>query len=296
MKFLFIIGFIVSLLSLDIYSQDIEDTLMIYGRNRYYKTHLPLGYSANKTYPVIFAFHGGLGNPDIMEKQTGFSKKADEEEFIIVYTYGTGSFDKKLLTWNTWNCCGYADKKEINDIDFVEAVIKEVKEKFSVDEKRIYATGMSNGGMMCYLLACELPQHFAAVAPVVATMFDTISCNSKNEVSFIIFNSVDDEHIPYDGGIGEKSLVDVEKLPVETTVNLWVKKYGCYLMNKSESKSYVKTNYKNNNGIEIVFYKMLSGGHSWPGGEKIRRFADNPVKNVSATDLIWDFFKYIKKN
>ena len=62
-------------------------------------------------------------------------------------------------------------------------------------------------------------------------------------------------------------------------------------MNKSESSSFHKTNYKNNNGTEIVLYKMLGGGHSWPGGEKIRVFADNPVKNVSATDLIWEFFK-----
>ncbi len=277
-------------------AQDIEDTLMIYGRNRFFKTHLPISYNANKKYPVVLVFHGGLGNPEAIEKQSGFSRKADEEGFIVVYPYGTGAFDKKLLTWNTWTCCGYADKKDINDVDFIDALIKIIKNKFSIDEKRIYATGMSNGGMMCYLLACQIPEYFAAVAPVVATMFDTISCNPQNEVSLIIFNSINDEHIPYKGGIGEKSLVDVEKLPVETSVNLWVKNYNCYFMGKSESKYFVRTNYKNNNGTEIVFYKMLSGGHSWPGGEKIRMFGDDPIKNVSATDLIWEFFKYIKKN
>lgn len=272
-------------------AQDADDTLMIYGRNRFYKTHLPVGYDFSKTYPVVFVFHGGLGNPDLTERQTGFSKKADEEGFIVIYPYGTGSFDKKLLTWNTWDCCGYADKKNINDVDFIKAVIAKIILKYSVDDKRIYAAGLSNGGMMCYLLACELPEYFAAVAPVAATMFDTVTCKSKSEVSMIIFNSIDDQHIPYYGGVGEKSLADVVKLPVETTVDLWVKKYGCYLMNKSESSLFHKTNYKNNSGTEIVFYKMLGGGHSWPGGEKIRTFADNPVKNVSATDLIWEFFK-----
>jgi polyhydroxybutyrate depolymerase len=272
-------------------AQDVEDTLMIYGRNRFYKTHLPLGYNIQKQYPVVFVFHGGLGNPDLAIRQTGFSKKADEEGFIVVYPYGTGSFDKKLLTWNTWNCCGYADKKNINDVDFINGVLNKIKEKYVVDEKRIYAAGLSNGGMMCYLLACELPEHFAAVAPVAATMFDTISCNAKSEVSLIIFNSVDDQHIPYNGGVGEKSLVDVEKLPVETVVDLWVNKYNCFLMNKSESSSFYKTSYKNNNGTEIILYKMLSGGHSWPGGERIRKFGDTPVKSVSATDLIWEFFK-----
>ena len=274
-----------------VYAQDIEDTLMIYGRNRFYKTHLPLGYNYEKNYPVVFVFHGGLGNPGLIELTTGFSKKADSEEFIVVYPYGTGSFDKKLLTWNTWDCCGYADKKNINDVDFIQAVLNQVKLKYSIDDKRIYAAGLSNGGMMCYLLACELPHQFAAVAPVAASMFDTVSCNPQSEVSLIIFNSVDDQHIPYNGGLGEESLVEVEKLPVETVLNLWVNKYNCFLMNKSESTAFHKINYKNNNGTEIVLYKMLSGGHSWPGGEKIRMFADAPVKNVSATDLIWEFFK-----
>lgn len=278
-------------LALSVHAQDVEDTLMIYARNRFYKTHLPLGYDFQKQYPVVFVFHGGLGNPDLTERQTGFSKKADEEGFIVVYPYGTGSFDKKLLTWNTWDCCGYADKKNINDVDFIKSVITEIKTKYNVDEKRIYAAGLSNGGMMCYLLACELPQYFAAVAPVAATMFDTVSCKNDDEVSLIIFNSIDDQHIPYNGGVGEQSLVEVEKLPVETVVSLWVKKYNGFLMNKSERSSFQKTSYKNNNGTEIVLYKMLSGGHSWPGGEKIRLFADNPVKNISATDLIWEFFK-----
>lgn len=283
-------------LLISVNAQDIEDTLMIYGRDRFYKTHLPIGFNYQKQYPLVFVFHGGLGNPDLIAQQTRFSKKADEEGFIVVYPYGTGAFDKKLLTWNTWNCCGYADKKEINDVDFISAVLKEIKSKYNIDEKRIYATGHSNGGMMCYLLACELPNQFAAVAPVAGAMFDTISCNSKNEVSLIIFNSLDDEHIPYKGGVGEDALVDVVKLPVETTVNIWVNKYNCFLMSKSEGSLFEKINYKNNNGTEIVLYKMFGGGHSWPGGEKIRRFADNPIKNVSATDLIWEFFKNNPKN
>ncbi len=274
-----------------LFAQDVEDTLMIYGRDRFYKTHLPIGFDYQKKYPLVLVFHGGLGNPDLIAQQTQFSSKADSEGFIVVYPYGTGSFDKKLLTWNTWNCCGYANKKNINDVDFINAVLNEIKTKYNIDEKRIFATGISNGGMMCYLLACELSEQFAAVAPVAGCMFDTTMCNPKSEVSLIIFNSIDDEHVPYEGGVGEKSLVDVEKLPVETTVNMWIKKYNAFLLNKSESSSFQKTSYKNNNGTEIVLYKLLSGGHSWPGGEKIRRFADSPIKNVSATELIWEFFK-----
>jgi len=274
-----------------LYSQDIEDTLMLYGRNRFYKIHLPTGYNFQKNYPLVFVFHGGLGNPDMIAKQTRFSEKADKEGFIVVYPYGTGSFNKKLLTWNTWDCCGYANKNDINDVDFVNAVLKKIKSEYLIDEKRIYATGLSNGGMMCYLLACELSEHFAAIAPVAASMFDTVSCNPKTEISIIAFNSTTDENIPYNGISEEDSLAEMKTLPVEKVIDMWVKNFNGVHIRTSDSSSFQKINYINEKGIEIILYKMFSGGHSWPGGQKIRKFADNPVKNVSATDLIWEFFK-----
>lgn len=264
---------------------------MLYGRNRFYKIHLPVGYSYQKSYPLVFVFHGGLGNPDMIAKQTRFSEKADKENFIVVYPYGTGSFNKKLLTWNTWNCCGYANKNDINDVDFINAVLKKVKSEYQIDEKRIYAAGLSNGGMMCYLLACELSEHFAAIAPVAASMFDTISCNPKSEVSIIAFNSINDENILYNGPAEADTSAEMKTLPVEKVINMWVNNFNCVHLRTSDSSSFQKISYINKNGTEIILYKMLSGGHSWPGGEKLRKFADNPVKNVSATDIIWDFFK-----
>lgn len=275
----------------NLYSQDVEDTLMLYGRNRFYKIHLPVGYSYQKSYPLVFVFHGGLGNPDMIAKQTRFSEKADKENFIVVYPYGTGSFNKKLLTWNTWDCCGYANKNDINDVDFINAVLKKVKSEYQIDEKRIYAAGLSNGGMMCYLLACELSEYFAAIAPVAASMFDTVSCDPKSEVSIIAFNSINDENILYNGPSETDTSAEMKTLPVEKVINMWVNNFNCVHLRTSDSSSFQKISYINKNGTEIILYKMLSGGHSWPGGEKLRRFADNPVKNVSATDIIWDFFK-----
>lgn len=289
-KFLFYFLIITSSFSFSL-AQEVEDTLMIFGRNRFFKVHLPLGYTVQKEYPVVFVFHGGGGNPDNIEKTTDFSAKADKEGFIVVYPYGTGSFPKKLLTWNTWDCCGYADKKNIDDVSFIKKVLEIIKTKYSVNQNMIFATGLSNGGMMCYLLACEMPDQFAAVAPVAATMFDENQCPANSEISMIIFNSIDDKHIPYEGGIGDESIVKVEKMPVEKVVNFWVNKFNCVLLNKTEVSSYNKIDYMNKKGTEIIFYKMMGGGHSWPGGERGRLFADKPVKDVSATDLIWDFFK-----
>lgn len=295
MKFLLVICSIAIISQAFPQSPTIEDTITIYGRDRFYRVHLPLGYTYQKEYPVVFIFHGGLGSPDNIEHLTKFSNKAEEEEFIAVYPYGTGAFDKKLLTWNTWDCCGYADKKNIDDVEFIKLVVKEVKEKYRVNDKMIYAAGLSNGGMMCYLLACEMSDQFAAVAPVAATMFDGGVCNSSNELSMIIFNSLDDKHIPYEGGIGDESIVKVDKMAVEKVVEFWTNKFNCVFINKTEESNYHRINFINERGTEIVFYRMLKGGHTWPGGEKIRTLADTPVKDVSATDLIWDFFKNHRK-
>lgn len=274
-----------------IQAQNYEDTLMIFGRSRFYKVHLPIGYNYQKEYPCVFVFHGGLGNADNVEKMTGFSKKADDEGFIVVYPYGTGAFDKKLLTWNTWDCCGYADKKNIDEVSFVNSVLQKVKSEYQINEKMIYASGMSNGGMMCYLLACLMSDQFAAVAPVAATMFPGSSCIPKPELSIIIFNSIDDKHIPYEGGIGEESIVKVEKNSVEEVVDFWKNNFYCAFINNIEGPDFHRATYRNRNGTEVIFYKMLKGGHTWPGGEKVRLLADRPIKNVSATDLIWEFFK-----
>lgn len=291
MKKFLLFYFAVFLFQAVLWSQDVDDTLMIFGRERFFRVHLPMGYNDQKEYPLVFVFHGGLGNPDNIEKVTNFSLKADTEEFIVVYPYGTGSFEKRLLTWNTGECCGYAYKKNINDIAFIKSVLQKIKSEYMINDKMIYATGFSNGGMMCYLLACEMSDQFAAVAPVAATMFKEDACNPANELSIIIFNSLDDQQIPYEGGIGEESVVKIEKLPVEKVVDFWSHKFNCTFLNKTEGSDYRKIDFGNPNGIEVVLYTLLKGGHTWPGGEKIRSFAKTPLKSISATDLIWDFFK-----
>lgn len=291
MKKLLSVFILVLIIQPALFSQNIEDTLTIFGRDRFFRVHLPLGYDNQKDYPLVLVFHGGLGSPDNIEKMTDFSSKADREGFIVVYPYGTGSFDKKLLTWNTWDCCGYAQKKNINDVEFIKKLLAQVKTKYKINDKMIYATGLSNGGMMSYLLACELPEEFAAVAPVAATMFKDSECNSSEEISMIIFNSLDDKHIPYEGGVGEESIVKADKMPVEKVVDFWVNKFNCRLLKQTDGYDYQKINFGNSDGIEIVFYRLLKGGHTWPGGEKIRFLADAPLKSISATDLIWNFFK-----
>src|SRR5690242_15001787 len=137
-------------------SRDIKQSIGFGGRTRSYLIHLPLNYQSNERLPMVLVLHGGGGNDKSNVEMTGFSDKADKEHFIVVYPNGTGRFENFLLTWNAGNCCGYALDNNIDDTGFLRTVIERMEKDFNIDANRIYATGISNGGMMSYRLGCEL--------------------------------------------------------------------------------------------------------------------------------------------
>src|SRR6185295_2164400 len=92
---------------------------------RLYKIYTPRSYEKNRTnkFPVLLVFHGGMGSGYFMEKLTRFSELAEAKNFLVVYPYGTGEGRDKFLTWNTWQCCGYALEKQTDDIGYVKRLI-----------------------------------------------------------------------------------------------------------------------------------------------------------------------------
>jgi polyhydroxybutyrate depolymerase len=145
---------------------DAQFSLRHDGRVRTYLVHLPASYSKDKTWPLVLVLHGGGGNGEQVAKMTGFSRKADQEGFIAVYPNGTGLWQNRFLTWNAGNCCAYAYENRIDDVGFIRALIGQLRKDYAVDDRRIYAAGISNGGMMSYRLACGLSDLIAAIGPV----------------------------------------------------------------------------------------------------------------------------------
>ena len=129
-------------------------------RDRSYILHIPPVKPA-PGYPVVINFHGAGGNAAGHQKYTGLDKVADRENFIVIYPNGTGPLKKKLLTWNAGSCCGYANKKNIDDVGFIKTIINQINNRLHVDLSKIYATGLSNGAMMAYRLAADasVPPH-----------------------------------------------------------------------------------------------------------------------------------------
>lgn len=271
---------------------EITRTLMHDGIERNYILYIPSSINWNQPVPLVFVFHGGTGNAESAIRMSGFSKIADQNGFLVVYPNGTGRLsDEKLLTWNGGDCCGFAQEKNVDDVGFVRAMVTDMQSLANIDAKRVYATGMSNGGILSQRLACEAADLFAAVAPVAGTL-NFSPCTPSQPISVIEFHGTGDQHIPYTGGFGPESLVDVDFASVQSSVNFWVTANACASQPQSNSFEDIQhdvwTGCTASTSVEL--YTINGGGHAWPGGEAGRVDADQPTQTISASQLIWEFF------
>ena len=157
--------------------------------------------------------------------------------------------------------------------------------------KRIYATGISNGGMMSYRLASDLANKIAAVAPVAATMVIKTKLNPSRPVPIIHFQSFNDINVPYKGGVGS-GVSGHYNPPLDSVFNVWMNVNGCVKRDTVKNdQNYLLVKWSNcNKNSEIHFYMTRDGGHSWPGGVKYLP-GDEPSRVINADDLMWDFFQ-----
>ena len=144
--------------------------------------------------PLVIVLHGAIQGNASAERMSGMSALADKEKFVAVYPQGT-SMMGNAPTWNAGNCCGYAQQKNVDDIAFLRALIGKLEKDYSIDAKRIYVTGISNGGMMSFRVACEMADVVAAVAPVEGAQ--NVDCKPSAPVSVIVFHGTADRLVPF---------------------------------------------------------------------------------------------------
>jgi polyhydroxybutyrate depolymerase len=270
---------------------DPTQSFVFAGRERTYIVHLPPAITANQALPLVIALHGGAGNADSTAQMIGMSEAADNAGFIVVYPNGSGRLEDKLLTWNSGNCCGYALDNQVDDVGFVSALIDKMVTTYPIDPKRVYATGISNGGMMSYRLACELSDKIAAIAPVSGAQ--NVDCKSARPVSVIAFHGTADQHVLYDGGVPKTQLDTHQRVDqsVAFAMSFWAQRDGCAPTPQRDERGNIVhdtfTNCANSTAVE--FYTIKGGGHAWPGG-KSYFLGDTPTQEISATNLMLEFF------
>lgn len=272
-------------------------TLQVDGHERTYLVHVPPKYDPRTPMPVVLAFHGGGANAGNMVVFSGLNEKADQAGFIVAYPQGSGR-SERLLTFNAGNCCGYAATHAIDDVAFTRHVLDDLEGVANIDRRRVFATGMSNGAMMTYRLASELSDRIAAIAPVSGPM-GTKECHPRRAVAVMHFHGDADEFAPFQGGRG-RGISGTDFYSVQHSIDAWVEANGCHktpvttqLPDREDDGTTVKQlRYDSGaDGTEVVLVIIAGGGHTWPGREPRMRSLGTSTRDISANDMMWEFFQ-----
>jgi len=260
------------------------------GANRTYLLYVPTTYRPSHRAPVVFVFHGAGASPRGMARHTGFSALAEREGFIVVYPAGIGR------RWNDGR--GYGVPHD--DVGFVRALLDTLGRQLSIDARRIYATGISNGAMFSYRLACDLPGVFAAIAPVAGAMPAALAptCTHEVPVALAAFQGTADRLMPYAGGGVASSRG--RALSAAHSVEFWAETAGCAPEPSvtlapdrapHDGMRVKLTSYAGcKDGRDVDLYTIEGGGHTWPGGPASSRRVGRVTRAIGATATIWAFF------
>lgn len=267
--------------------------LTVDGRERTYLVHIPKDYDPQKPTPVVLALHGAAMNGPMMVWFSGLNKTSDKAGFIVVYPSGTGT--GPFLVWNAGGFRGKLAEGKPDDVAYIGKLLDDLGTVVNVDPKRVFACGMSNGGMMCYRLAAELSDRIAAIAPVAGTIAIEES-KPQRPVPVIHFHGSKDNIVPFE--MPKRKSQFMKFLGVEESIQTWVKLNGCDKTCTTATISKGDDDLKvtrqayggSKEGAEVVLITIEEGGHTWPGQQPPVGFIGKSAQNISANELMWEFF------
>jgi len=231
--------------------------VMVNSLNRAYLIHIPSGLDQSRTVPVVFAFHGFDGRSAEMQALSGFDAIADKNGWLVVYPQGSGSDH----SWNGGMCCGSAKEKNVDEIAFTRQILADLETIASIDAKRVYALGFSNGGGVVYRLGCEMSDIFAAIA--VVSSVGGGPCEPQQPVSLLHVHGLEDTIVPYAGG---GDIIPGGFPPIEEVIATWVKLNGCAGTAQVETQqpNITHTFYDScQNSTVIELYTVGKADHEW---------------------------------
>jgi len=266
--------------------QTINASITHDGIQRDYILYIPELYDGNTAVPLVLNFHGYGSNAAQQMFYGDFRDIADTEGFLLVHPEGTTFIGDQF-----WNVGFPGLSSNIDDVGFTEALIDELATLYAIDLDRVYATGMSNGGFMSFLLACQLSEKIAAVASVTGSMTqDTFDdCNAQLPTPVLQIHGTEDDVVSYN----ENNL----SLPIPNVISYWVDHNNCETtpttttlpdVDVSDGSTIEYSVYEDgDNGITTEHMKVIGGGHTWPGS--ILNSAGTN-QDIDASMEIWLFF------
>jgi polyhydroxybutyrate depolymerase len=274
-------------------AQTIDATFDHGGLTRNYQLYKPANLPVNA--PLLFVLHSYSGSASLIRNYSAMNAVADENGFAVCYPQGI--FDGGGNPF--WNV-GYDFHQDqtVDDSDFLKSLAVFLQEEHQLNPEFTFATGMSNGGDMCYLLACEQSDTFKAVAPVAGTMMKAIfdAC-PQNTVPILGINGDNDGITLWEGDLANNDGYGAY-MPVLDSFEFWGNQNNCGEsiseelpdLNTSDGSTVTAIKYTscfNNN--QVWLYRINNGGHDWP--------KSSGNQDISASREIWSFFSiYINNN
>jgi polyhydroxybutyrate depolymerase len=275
------------------------------GETRSCLVHVPKNRVAAPS-PLIIVLHGGGGTAKGIVKLTKqrYNELADRDGFYVAYPSGLGK------SWNDFrdDSDAYAHRHAVDDVGFIAVLIDRLAAEYPIDRGRIFATGISNGGLMSYRLACSLPA-IRGIAAVAAThpAGQEGKCAPSRPMNVMIINGTDDPIIPYGGG--DIKLLGIKRgrvVPTDATLKYWVRFNKCRGNGNEEllpdtdpgdKTRAKKISYTDcDGGTRVVLFRVEGGGHTWPGGWHyiFSSIIGYTSRDFNACDEIWNFFKAVR--
>ena len=264
-------------------------TLSHNGRDRRYFLHVPENLPQHA--PLLIVMHGYTGSAGNIMEYSGLNQVADENGFVVAYPQGV-----RDESGNRFFNVGYDfhsdEDAAVDDIGFIRALVGSLQETYSLSEKNVFATGMSNGGDMSYLLACQASDVFKAIAPVAGMILQWIydSCSPENPMPVFEIHGTNDYVTYWEGDMNNEDGWGAYP-DVPTMMNFWVDLNGLELSettdladsNTSDGSNVVFERYfSESSSNEVWLYKVVGGGHDWPGA--------NGNMDINASTEMWMFF------
>lgn len=257
---------------------DSHQAISVNGSERQYRVKLPSGYSEDKQYPVVLAFHGYRDRGKQIEFYSGLSNLADREDFIAIYPEGV------QRSWNGQVCCGYSYEQDIDDAQFIRELIDNVSSDYGIEQDSMYLTGFSNGGLMVQTLMQQYPDLFAAGAMVMSSsgvegeLLDIDNAKSP----LLMVNGTNDRYIPFNPGDFAPS--EFRFISAREAIDHWKSNYEATLAERRQYSDYEHYSYEQGKA-PLEWHVYNDTPHRWPGWRVTRPWKEVP----ESTERIWEF-------
>jgi len=186
---------------------------------------VPSDYDPGTPLPLVVLLHGYGSSGARQEAYMRFGALADSHQFLLVNPDGTEeSGGENRRFWNASEACCNFMRSTVDDSAYVMSIVDAVKAQYSIDPKRVYLIGHSNGGFMSYRTAYDHSDTIAAIASIAGAASTDEPPAPSNPVHVLQIHGTADTVIAYEGG----SFQGGPRHPgAREDVEAWARHNGC---------------------------------------------------------------------